>query len=161
MEVSGQLHAPGRFTNEEIFPPYLLNRRLGGTRVGLDNVNLRKISYTCRKSNPGRLVLSPSLYQLIYLGCLILYIKISVSLRFHEMVPFNKGKGKCVCLCVVCITRRRCSDKASSILNNKIAVDRIRESYITLGSDDKWTQKFNRKIWMQETTWETESCTTS
>jgi hypothetical protein len=47
-------------------PGYPLNRRLDGSIAGLDAMAERKISWSCRESNTGRPVRSPSLYRLSY-----------------------------------------------------------------------------------------------
>jgi hypothetical protein len=54
MEVSGQLHAVGRFPSGESPPPkYPLDRRLGGPPSWTGRGGKEKISCPCRESNHG------------------------------------------------------------------------------------------------------------
>jgi hypothetical protein len=66
MEVSGQLHAPGRFT-----PGTHWIVGWVGSRVGLDAVEYRKISCRCQESNIGRPDSSSSPYRLDYPGSVV------------------------------------------------------------------------------------------
>jgi hypothetical protein len=68
IEVSGQLHAPGRFTPEETVRVTSWRGDWVGPRTGLDGMVYSNISCLCRESNPGRPTPDPSLYRLSYPG---------------------------------------------------------------------------------------------
>jgi hypothetical protein len=56
---------PSRFPLGESTSLYALDMRYVNLRDGLDAVEQRKISCTCRESNPGHSACSPSLYLMI------------------------------------------------------------------------------------------------
>jgi hypothetical protein len=65
MEVSGQLHAPCRFTlGERAHGTHWIGGSVG-PRISLDAVEKRQILHF-RESNPGRPARSTSLYRLSY-----------------------------------------------------------------------------------------------
>jgi hypothetical protein len=66
MEVNGYLHATAALPPGEKAPGTHWTGGWVGPRGGMDNVDKRKISWPCRKSNPGRPASNPSLYQLSY-----------------------------------------------------------------------------------------------
>jgi hypothetical protein len=70
MEVSSQLHAPGRFNPEEITRGTHWIGGWVGPRAGLDTVSKIKIPSPHRESNSDRPARSQSLYRLSYLGSL-------------------------------------------------------------------------------------------
>jgi hypothetical protein len=63
---------PSRFTVGEIAPGSHWIGDWMGPRAGLDVMEKIKVSYSCRKSNPGRPASSPSLYRLSYSGSVFL-----------------------------------------------------------------------------------------
>jgi hypothetical protein len=64
MQVSGQLHAPGRFTPVEGAPGTHWIGGWVGPKTGLGDVEKRDISHTCRQVNPSSPAFSPSLYRM-------------------------------------------------------------------------------------------------
>jgi hypothetical protein len=67
---------PSRFTSRGKSPWYPLYKRLGGSQSDLEAEEKRKFFLLFPESNPGRLVLSPSLYRLRYLDPKVLVIEI-------------------------------------------------------------------------------------
>jgi hypothetical protein len=60
-----------------------------GPRAGLDAMEKRKISFSCRRSNPGRPARSPSLYRLSYPGSYVDEYKFLADWQCHMVQGTN------------------------------------------------------------------------
>jgi hypothetical protein len=68
MEVNGQLHITSALHLGERVPDNHWTEGLVGPTVDMNVVELRKISFPCRESNPARPGRELSLYRMTYLG---------------------------------------------------------------------------------------------
>jgi hypothetical protein len=94
MEVSGQLHVPAALP-----PKYNLDRKLSWfSRACPNALELRKMCFYSRESNPGRAARIPTLYRMSYSGSFIFhtikqYLKHSINNRL-KLFTFYRWTAK-------------------------------------------------------------------
>jgi hypothetical protein len=97
--VSGQLHAPSAFPRVKEPPRYPLERRLGGPRAGLDDVERRKFLTLpgLELRSLGRPARSQSLYRLRYPVSLCVSI-LQLKIMWNKLFVFTRHRGESVSL---------------------------------------------------------------